>query len=145
MVELALTMPVLVLMLLGVIEFGMIMHDKAMLDHAVYQGARAAAMGQTVEQIKAQVVDAAPTLRISPDLVQVQCHNDPASSSQWPAVGDKQDSAGKEVNDAPSGSMVQVKIEGYPHHMVTGSFFAKLPGCQNGSLLMTASLATRRQ
>lgn len=145
MVEMALVMPLLVLLLLGIVEFGMIMHDKVMLDHAVSDGARAAAMGQTVDQIKADVAQAAPDLHISQDRVQIQSGTDPANSNSWLAVGDTTDASGNRINDAPSGSMVQVKITGYPHQLVTGSFFAWLPDCQNGSLPLTASLVTRRQ
>ena len=49
-------------------------------------------------------------------------------------------------NDAARDSIIRVTIKSYPHRMITGSFFALLPGYKDGYLtLKDASLTMRRE
>jgi len=58
-VELALVLPVLLLILAGIIEFGRGYHEKISMTHAAREGARALAVGKTASVAEATAVGAA--------------------------------------------------------------------------------------
>jgi hypothetical protein len=64
------------------------------------------------------------------------------NTNHWVPVSDK--ASGLE-NDVPSDSVIRVSIVDYPHQMVTGRFFAFLPGYENGYFKLSAHLAMRRE
>jgi hypothetical protein len=140
LVEFVIVVPLLLLLLLGIMEFGVIMHDYIMLVHSVREGARTAAIGRTVSAIKAQVVQTAALSDLRPELVYVTEFN--PGTGGWVAVVDK---ASGDKNDVPSDGIVRVTIKDFPHHMVTGNFFSWLPGYSNGAMHLTASLTMRRE
>lgn len=57
MVEFALILPLLVLLLLGIIQFGFIFNAQITLTSAVREGARHAVVGNTDEDVKQRVID----------------------------------------------------------------------------------------
>ena len=61
-VELALILPVLVLLLLGMLQVGIVLEDYLQLQQAVEQGARAASLGAADASIQQTVDGAAPSL-----------------------------------------------------------------------------------
>ncbi len=69
-VELALVLPVLVMLLFGMVEGGRIFGSYLNVTHAVREGARVAALGGTDTMIVQRVMDSATML--SPDLLVVQ-------------------------------------------------------------------------
>lgn len=139
LVEFVIVVPLLLLLLLGIMEFGMIMHDYIMLAQGAREGARTAAIGQPVQAIRARVIEASLP-DVTPDMVQVT-ELDPGTGG-WVAVGDK---ASGDQNNVPSDGIVRVTIKDYPHHMVTGNFFAWLPGYSHGVMNLNASLTMRRE
>jgi len=141
LVEFAIVLPLLMVLLLGIMEFGMIMRDYIMLAHGAREGARAAAVRNPTAEIRQRVVEVATLPGLKPEMVQITAFD--ANTSSWVAVGDLASGA---ENNAPRDSIVRVTIKGYPHRMVTGSFFALLPGYKNGYLtLKDASLTMRRE
>ena len=68
-VELALVLPIVLLLLFGIVEFGRGYNAKITLTHAAREGARAAAVGD--DDVLATVQAAATTLSISADEVKV--------------------------------------------------------------------------
>ncbi len=58
MVELALILPILLLLLFGTIEFGRVFYSYITITSAVREGARAAAVGKTDDEIKLRVKEA---------------------------------------------------------------------------------------
>ena len=143
LVEFVIVVPLLILMLLGIMEFGVIMHDYIMLNQAAREGARTATprnADNSVEKVKARVLQAAALSNLRPDMITITRY-DPGTGS-WVAVGDKP--SGSE-NDAPPDSIVRVAITNYPHQMVTGNFFSFLPGYSNGVLNLSAKLTMRHE
>lgn len=61
-VELALILPVLVLLLLGMLQVGIVLQDYLQLQQAVEQGARAASLGASDTAIQQTVDQSAPSL-----------------------------------------------------------------------------------
>ena len=62
MVEFALVLPILLMLVFGLYNFGRGYHAKIELTGAVREGARAAALGQTTGQVQATVIAASPGL-----------------------------------------------------------------------------------
>src|SRR5712691_2035370 len=139
LVEFVIVAPLLLLLLLGIMEFGVIMHDYIMLAQGAREGARTAAIGGAVKDIQKRVMEASlPT--VSQNMIQITEFN--PGTGGWVAVGDK---ASGDKNDVPSDGIVRVTIKSFPHHMVTGNFFSWLPGYSNGVLNLSASLTMRRE
>src|ERR1051326_2933900 len=82
LVEFTIVLPLLMLLLLGVMEFGMIMHDFLTLAHSVREGVRSAAIGNSVDQVRQQFHRAAlPALTDS--MVHIRYEN---KDGQWTEV-----------------------------------------------------------
>jgi Flp pilus assembly protein TadG len=139
MVEFVIVVPMLLLLVLGIMEFGMVMHDYIMLVQGTREGARTAAIGDPVQKIQKRVIEASlPSVR--DDMVQVSYYD--ANSGSWVAAGDTPSGL---KNNVPRDGIVRVTIKDYPHRMVTGSFFAWLPNVSAGAMKLNASLTMRRE
>ena len=64
-VEFALVLPILIMLVFGIIEFGRGYHAKVELTGAVREGARALALGKTTGEAAAATIDAAPGLSLT--------------------------------------------------------------------------------
>jgi Flp pilus assembly protein TadG len=81
MIEFALLLPLLLLLTFGIIEFGRAYNAKIELTGAVREGARAAALGKTDDEVKATVAAAAPALNLAAeDITIVGCTSGSAAS-----------------------------------------------------------------
>jgi Flp pilus assembly protein TadG len=61
-VELAMVLPILIVLIFGIVEFGRAYNAKLQLSAAVREGARDLALGKTATQVKSTVTGAAPGL-----------------------------------------------------------------------------------
>ena len=138
LVELALTLPLLLLILLGIVEFGMIMHGQVMLVQGAREGARSAAIGRPMQE----VVDTTKASLPGKSAATVRAQFRATPDGPWESLTNTAD--GKS-NAAPRNAMLRVTIEGYRHQMVTGSFFSWLPGYDRGSIPMSAEMVMRRE
>ena len=71
--EFALVLPILLLLLFGIIEFGIVFHDNLVLNQAAREGARLGAVGGTDEEIRMTVERVAASL----DPARLQLEIDP--------------------------------------------------------------------
>lgn len=71
MVELALLLPLLILLLFGIIQFGRAYNAKIELAGGVREGARAAALGEPEADVEARVQAAAPALSLDAEDIDV--------------------------------------------------------------------------
>lgn|SRR4051794_12795312 len=140
LVEFAIVVPLLLLLILGIMEFGVTMHDYIMVVHGAREGARKAAIGNSISKVKAYVLEASALRDLRADMVQVTWF-DP-NTNGWVAVTDK---PGGLENAVPRDGIVRVMVVDYPHRMVTGNFFAWLPGYQNGVMKLSSRLTMRRE
>jgi len=95
LVEMALVMPLLILLLFGVIEMGRIGYTYISVSNAARAGARVASLGSDDSAIRSAVAAAAPALSPSDLIVEIA-----------PPEGERQ-----------SGSMVTVRVS-YPVHLL---------------------------
>lgn len=88
-VELALVLPVLLLLVLGIVEFGRLYSDQLILQNAAREGVRVAAVGGSDSQVRDRVLASAPGL--DPNALAVTVTRDTASklvtvSLQYPVT-----------------------------------------------------------
>lgn len=81
LVELALVLPLVILILFGIIEFGRIFHSYLLITHASREGARVGIVGATNEEITQRVKDAAPLANADTITVTVQPNTKAARTS----------------------------------------------------------------
>lgn len=62
MVEFALVLPILLIILLGIMEFGLVFHEYLVVTHAAREGARVAVLGGTDAEILSTVTSAADSI-----------------------------------------------------------------------------------
>lgn len=84
LVEFALVLPLVVLLLVAIFEFGQIFNAYLQVNHASREGARTGAMRGTDADIEARVEDTAPTL--DPALLSVTVSPDEASRGRGDSV-----------------------------------------------------------
>lgn len=119
LVEFAIVSVLLITLMLGVIEFGLLMKDYLTLSQSAREGSRSASLGSPTSVIQARVLSSAPTLTVADIVISVQKR--PAAGS-WSTMGSSADGLS---NDAQAGDQVQVSLT-YPHRLITGSFFSWL-------------------
>lgn len=118
LVELAVALSVLLLLMLGVAEFGAVYKDLMVLNQATREGARVAVVGATAAAVDSWVRANSPSLDPSRLTTQVRYSTDDgATFSGVPGVVDGR-------NDVPATALIRVHSE-YRHRLVTG---VVLPG-----------------
>ncbi len=141
-VELAIVLPILLMLLFGIVEFGLIFKDALLVQQAAREGARAAAVGAPPAQIRSVVESAAPTLDASLLTVVSQWRQRGSFGewSDWQELGVGADGS----NDAPQGAQIRVKVT-YRHRFVTGGLFSWLANDESGEAIVLASAMVARR
>jgi len=137
-VELALVIPLLLLLLMGIIEFGLLFEDYMILKNAAREGARTAATGASTTAI----ADRAGNAAAEPITQQYGVYDE--GSWTWYTLGDISGDEGI-VNDAPTGAFIKIEVS-YPHHLVATGI---VPGLEDepgsGSINLTGTTTFRRE
>ena len=142
MVEFAMVLPLVMLVLLGVIEFAMLGHHKLSLAQGARAGARKAALGRPLAEIKSTVIAATPSAAVSQSQIVVEYNSLDNGQGSWlPAYDNSRGTA----NAVPSGRLIRVRIVNWPHRLITGSFFSWLPGVSNNQVPVSAQMVMMRE
>jgi len=124
-VELALTAPVLMLLLFGILELGALVSDFVVLNAAARAGARSAAVGWPTAVIETRIASVASSLNEEAISVTLQRRTLSGGSwSSWTTLGDTNDGSGL-VNDAPQGAEIRVQLS-YRHELLAPAIFSLL-------------------
>jgi len=122
-VEFALVAPLLIFLLFGIIEFGIMVKDVVGLNQAAREGARVAAVGATPATLDNRVIGSAPGIP-GDQIVTLYEHRsyneDTGAWTAWTALGTLDGE-----NDAGRGDQIKVSLL-YPHALVTGQLFSGL-------------------
>lgn len=139
-VEFALVLPVLMVLLFGIVEFGLIFKDVLAINQAAREGARAAAVGSTTSTITARVTASATTLKTA-NITTTSTYRTLTNGtwSSWTTLSDSAD-----ANAAPSGAQVKVAIS-YPHTLVTGGLFSRIADPNTNRITLNTSMVMRRE
>lgn len=137
--EFVLVVPALFIVVMAIAEFGTMFSEYLILHQGAREGARQAALGSTLSTIRSRVRTASYT-GVTDTYITVDRYN--TSTSAWVSVANQTSGT---ANDAPTGSLVRVRIASYPHRMVTGTFFSWLPTYTSGGIPMSAQVIMRRE
>jgi len=126
LIEFALVLPFLIVLVLGIMEFGWLTKNKLTINNATREGARTAALGRSTTEITSAIQNQTSTVPGSPgELVITMNRDDNDASNGYNyeiALGNAAaDSDGIIKNDAPAGSMIQITVS-IPGHPLTGFF-----------------------
>ena len=142
-VELAIVAPLLILLLFGIIEFGLIVKDMVGLNQAAREGARTAAVGATPTTIDSRIAASAPTIDTGQitELYEYRSYDQDTSSwGDWTVLG-----VDGEYNNAAEGDQIRISLQ-YPHQLVTGGVFASLADDpENSTITLSTAIAMRRE
>jgi Flp pilus assembly protein TadG len=143
-VEFALVLPLLLALLFGIMEFGLVFKDQLAVLQAAREGSRIAAVGRPVAEIQARITTTASTLNtanLTYDIMDRTYSN--GAWTTWVNLGDKTDGSG--VNDASQGAQIRVRCT-YSHALVTGPLFANLIGRPGATTIpLYANMVMRRE
>ena len=143
-VELALVAPLLLLLLMGIIEFGLLFEDFMLLKNAAREGARVGVTGAITTAIADRVEIAAAQLPTEELTITQQYGVYDEGNWTWYALGNVATDEGHS-NNAPTGSFIKVEIS-YPHPLVAAGI---LPGIEDdpgsGTFNLTATATFRRE
>lgn len=145
-VEMALVTPLLLVLLFGIIEFGLIFKDVAVLKQAAREGVRDAALGETTTEITARVESNAATLNIENLDIEMKYRVYAGSWPMWDSAPtlDNIGSGEGAQNNAPQGAQIRVQIT-YPHHLISGSLFSELADDPEGETMTLTACSTMRR
>lgn len=142
-VEFALILPLLLGLLFGIVEFGLLFKDQLSIQQAAREGSRTAAVGRLRSEVNNRIANSVPTLTTANLTYDVMYRTfNGASWSSYVTLGD---AANGTANDAPQGAQIRVRTH-YLHQFATGSLFARLigkPGATN--MTLHAEMVMRRE
>lgn len=124
LVEFALVIPVLLAMVLGIIEFGLLEKDALVVSNAAREGIRYAALGNGTTEVKSRIKNAAATLNpaLTDSQITLEQTTDRTGTaptySAWPADATATSPA---RNGVAAGSLIRITVA-YPHQSLTGFF-----------------------
>lgn len=142
-VELAMVAPLLLFLLFGIIEFGLMVKDLVGINQAAREGARAAAVGAPPDIAALRVVAAAPAMDSTALQTRFEFRSLDATTGTWSAwqpLG-----VDGPENSAQRGDQIRVTVH-YPHQLITGGLFAGLadePG--SGTITLHTSIVIQRE
>ncbi|MFP4248551.1 MAG: TadE/TadG family type IV pilus assembly protein [Armatimonadota bacterium] len=142
-VEVAMVAPLLIFLLFGIIEFGLMVKDLVGVNQAAREGARSAAVGATPTTLNARIAGAAPTIDTSALNIEYDRRTFDESSGtwgSWQTLG-----VDGEKNNAAPGDQIRISVE-YPHQLVTGGLFAGLADDpENGTITLSTAIVMQRE
>jgi hypothetical protein len=142
-VELAMVAPLLIFLLFGIIEFGLMVKDLVGVNQAAREGARSAAVGATPATLDSRIAGAAPT--INTGNLNLTYHyrsfdENAGTWGSWQTLG-----ADGAENNAQAGDQIRITIQ-YPHQLVTGGLFAGLADDpDNGTITLNTAIVMQRE
>lgn len=134
LVEMALVLPLLMLLVFGIIDFGLCTKDRMAVSQAAREGARVAAVGGGTSAIKDSVVAGSPVLTISRSNITITTGAPSTDPKTWGALGDTTDALGKTVNNAVSGNMIRIQVTS-TYTPITSLFWHVKPTLSGNSVM----------
>jgi Flp pilus assembly protein TadG len=146
MVEMAIVTPLLVLLVFGILEVGLLIKDYLGLNQAAREGARTAAVGAPLSTINARIMNSAPSIDTSRLTWSGEwCEYDSSGTpGAWTPLADV--GSGSDLrNNAKSGSQVKISVV-LEHQLVTGQIMDFLSDADKpGTVTLRTSMILRRE
>lgn len=142
-VELAMVLPLLLILLFGIIEFGWLAQDRAELGQVAREGARIAAVGGTPDRITAAIHGNTTTVTDAELTLVYRYRTWDAGSSSWGGWATL--GTDGEQNNAQRGDQIQIKLE-YPHKLLVPGLMGPIMGAdENGRVNVSANSVMMRE
>ena len=140
-VEFALIAPVLLLVLMGIIEFGLLFQDLMLLKNAAREGARLGAIGGSTTAITSRVENATQDLVTEDLTITQQFAVEESGELTWQSLGDLPG----DVNNAPTGALLKIEVT-YPHSLMATGLLPQLEDePDSGTISLTTAATYRRE
>ncbi len=146
-VEMALVTPLLLVLLFGIIEFGLIFKDVAILKQAAREGSRTASVGASTTEITDRVTASGTTIDVANLAIDLRYRVYSGGWPSWDSAATLGDigTSGVMQNNAPVGSQIRVQVA-YPHHLISGRLFSRMADEADGeTMTLTTSSTMRRE
>lgn len=117
LLEFALVLPILMLLILGIVEFAWFTKNQQTVSNAAREGARIASLDRPTSEIRARVTNSAAPITISS--IALQYSTD--SGSTYTNLGD----TAQNKNNAPPGSLIRVTVRAVHNPLTTLSLFGR--------------------
>jgi len=146
MVEMAIVMPLLVLLVFGILEVGLLMKDYLGLNQAAREGARIASIGSPLSTIDARILASAPSIDVSRLTWSGEWRTYDSSGTWGPWTVLADEGYGSDLrNNAKPGSQVKISVE-LEHQLVTGQVMDFLSDADKpGTVTLGSSMILRRE
>jgi len=140
-VEMAMVVPVLILMLFGIIEFGMMFSTVLQLNNLTREGARIASVGARPAEVVIRMLGAATHLDAQDMTILMEYRTFAGGYwSSWSYLGDDGYN-----NTAPPGSQLRVRTT-YNYHLLMGRLFSRFADdVANNTKTLTSTMVMRRE
>lgn len=140
-VEFALVAPLLLVLLFGIAELGLLFKDLLILNNAAREGGRAGALGATTSTIAETSLSSTTGLRTEDISITQQygTYDEETQTWTWMALGDNEDQ-----NNAPAGAQVKITLS-YPHTLVTAGLFPGLGDEEGGATVTLTAVSVMRR
>jgi Flp pilus assembly protein TadG len=117
-VEFALVVPMLLMMLVGIMEFGWLIKNQLTVANAAREGARSASLGKTTSDVQTRISNSVQPLKVTtPDGVVLMRWSDNNGTDGYPlTMGD----SGTQ-NNVPGGRLIRITVR-TKHRPLTGFF-----------------------
>lgn len=139
-VEMAIVAPLLIFLLFGIIEFGLIVKDLVGVNQAAREGARCAAVGAVPDTLTTRIKAAAPTINGADLELAYHYRKFDANTNswgEWTTLG-----VDGSYNNAKPGDQIRITVK-YPHQLVTGGLLAGL--ADDGAIMLNTAIVMRRE
>ena len=138
LVEFAIVVILLMTLVFGIIEFGLLIKDYLTLSHAAREGARSAALGSPTTVLEPRIDEM--TIALSGGTVTKTLEYSADGGAGWNTLGDQ--GSDPVENNADMGDLIRVTLT-YPHQLVAGGI---LPFLGDGnSMTITGNMIMRRE
>lgn len=131
LIEFVIVVSLLILLLFGIIEVGLLFKDQATISQAAREAARSASVGSATATAKSRAVNTAAGITLSTSNVTLEKSAD--NGSTWSALGDS-----GSYNNAASGNLIRATVT-YSHSLVTSFIYT------GGTKTLTAKMVMRRE
>ena len=140
--EMAIVAPILILLLFGTMEMGLLFRDSLVLNSACREAARVAALGGRTADVTARAQAAATTL-VASNVTDTQQYRT-YSAGTWGSWTNLANTGDGTANNAPSGAQIRITLT-YPHELCTGSLFASLANPGTSTVTVRGNMVMMRE
>ncbi len=110
LIEFAFVVPVLLLIMLGIMEFGWYGKNQLTLANAAREGARAASIGRPIPNIRQRIINSAAPIRVENNVQAIKLEYSTNAGASYVDFPQDDNIKSPSQNGAPTGSLIRVTV-----------------------------------